>query len=88
MEQHIAKERFQHVGENAQDREAIARPSVTFMQDAMRRLVKNRVALLCAVILVLLIIMSVFAPIFSPFDFREQHLSLIHILIGFIVLPP
>ena len=73
--EHIAKERFRHVGENAKEREAIARPSITFMQDAMRRLAKNRVALVCAVILVILIFASAIAPFVCPFDFREQHYS-------------
>jgi oligopeptide transport system permease protein len=73
--EHIAKERFEHVGENASEREAITRPSLTFMQDAMRRLAKNKVAILCAVILVLMITTSILAPIISPFDFREQHYS-------------
>ena len=71
--EHIAKERFEYIGENAREREAISRPSLTFMQDAMRRLVKNKVALVCAVVLVLMIIASVAAPMISPFDFREQH---------------
>jgi len=35
--EHIAKERFRHIGEDAKEREAIARPSMTFMQDAIRR---------------------------------------------------
>lgn len=71
--EHIEKSRFAHVGESARDREAIARPSLTFMQDAMRRLVKNRVALICLILIVLLTLMSVFAPMLSPFDYREQH---------------
>lgn len=71
--EHIAKERFAHVGENAREREAIARPSVTFMQDAMRRLASNKVALVCAVVLVIMVIGSIFAPMISPFDYREQH---------------
>ena len=71
--QHIEKERFRHIGESASEREAISRPSVTFLQDAMRRLWKNKVALVCAGIIILLTVMSIFAPIFSSFDYREQH---------------
>lgn len=69
----IAKERFEYVGENAHEREAIGRPSVTFMQDAMRRLAENKVALVCIVVLVVMIVASIVAPMLSPFDFREQH---------------
>ncbi len=71
--EHIEKSRFAYVGENAHDREAIARPSLTFMQDAMRRLFKNKVAMLCVVIILVLTVMSIFAPMMSPFDYREQH---------------
>ncbi len=71
--EHIAKERFAHVGENARDREKISRPSVTFLQDAMRRLVSNKVAMVCVIIVALMILFSVFAPILSPFEFQEQH---------------
>ena len=71
--EHIGRERFEYIGENAREREAISRPSLTFMQDAMRRLIKNKVALVCSVVLVLMIIASVIAPMVCPFDFREQH---------------
>ncbi len=71
--QHIEKSRFTHVGESAHDREAIARPSLTFTQDALRRLVKNKVALVCLVLILVLTLMSIFAPMFSGFDYREQH---------------
>ena len=56
--EHIDKSRFAHVGESAHDREAITRPSRTFTQDAMRRLVKNKVALVCGVLIVLLSLRS------------------------------
>ena len=71
--QHIEKSRFTHVGESAHDREAIARPSLTYTQDALRRLVKNKVALVCLVLILVLTLMSIFAPMFSGFDYREQH---------------
>ncbi len=71
--EHIEKSRFAHVGESARDREAISRPSLTFMQDAMRRLLKNKVALFCLVLIVLLTLASILAPMLSPFDYREQH---------------
>ena len=73
--EHIDKSRFAHVGSNAHDREAIARPSLTFMQDAMRRLSKNKVAMVCVIIILFLTAMSIFAPMLSPFDYREQHYS-------------
>lgn len=71
----ISKERFSYVGEDAKEREAITRPSVTFMQDAMRRLVQNKVALFCCLLIIGLTLASIIAPMISPFDYREQHYS-------------
>ena len=71
--EHIAKERFTRVGEDKKAREAISRPSMTFMQDAMHRFSKNRVALFCAIVVLGLVLVSVVAPMLSPFDYREQH---------------
>ena len=45
------------------------------MQDAMRRLWKNKVAMVCVVIILVLTAMSIFAPMVSKFDYREQHYS-------------
>ncbi|MBQ7678278.1 MAG: ABC transporter permease [Butyrivibrio sp.] len=71
--QKIDSSRFAWVGESAHDREAIGRPSLTFWQDAVRRLVKNRVALFCLILILILTLMSIFAPMLSAFDYREQH---------------
>lgn len=71
--EHIDKARFQHIGESAHDREAIKRPNLTFTQDAMRRLVQNKVALVCLVVILVMTLFSAFAPILSPFDYHEQH---------------
>ena len=73
--EHITKDSFSYVGEDASKREAITRPSVTFMQDAMRRLRQNKVALVCAVAIVIMIVTSTVAPMLCPFDYREQHYS-------------
>lgn len=73
--ENISKERFSYVGEDAKEREAITRPSVTFMQDAMRRLVQNKVALFCCLLIIGLTLASIIAPMISPFDYREQHYS-------------
>jgi oligopeptide transport system permease protein len=71
----IEKSRFEWVGPNAHDSETMARPSVTFWQDSMSRLLKNKVAVVCAIIIVLLVLVSVIAPFVSPFEGREQHLT-------------
>ena len=73
--EHIEKSRFAHIGQSAQESESIKRQSLTFMQDAMRRLWKNKVAVVCVAVILLLTAMSIFAPMVSKFDYREQHYS-------------
>lgn len=82
--ENIAKERFAYVGENAAEREAISRPSITFMQDAMRRLMKNKVAVFCAALIIILMIVSIVAPMISSFDYREQHYGHTNAPMGFV----
>ena len=82
--EHIDQSRFAHVGENAKDREAIARPSMTFMQDAMRRFVKNKVALVCFVVILLMTLFSFIAPLVSPFDYHEQHYGHTNASMGYV----
>ena len=82
--EHIDQSRFAHVGESAKDREAISRPSMTFMQDAMRRFMKNKVALVCAVVILLMTLFSFLAPLVSPFDYHEQHYGHTNAAMGFV----
>lgn len=71
----IDKNRFGWVGADPEHREGISRPSTTYWRDAMGRLVKNRVALVCLVFIVLLILSCALLPAFSPYTSREQHLA-------------
>ncbi len=71
----IDKSRFAWVGADPEKRESMARPSVTYWKDAMSRLMKNKVAMVCLLIIVLLIVSCVLVPMFSPYTSREQHLS-------------
>lgn len=71
----IDKSRFGWVGADPEHREGISRPSLTYWQDAMGRLVKNRVALVCLVFIIILLLSCILLPFFSPFSSREQHLA-------------
>ena len=52
----IDKSRFTWVGADPEKREGIARPSVTYWQDAIGRLRRNPVAMVCLVIILLIIL--------------------------------
>ena len=71
--EHIEKSKFQWVGSDAENREGISRPSTTFLKDAMTRFFKNKVAVVCACLIILMIGCSILIPFFSAFEGREQH---------------
>ena len=73
--EHIDKSRFAHVGESAHDREAINRPSLTFTQDAMRRLVKNKMAMTCLVLLIIITLIAIFVPMIYPYNYTQQDVT-------------
>ena len=48
------------------------RPRVSFWKDAMRRLMKNKVAIVCMVIIVIVAILAFIVPAFYPYRYDEQ----------------
>jgi oligopeptide transport system permease protein len=63
--QHIEKDMFEHVGKNLAEAQSIKRPSMSYLQDALRRIKKNKPAVISFFILVILIVMSLIGPIIS-----------------------
>lgn len=66
---------FESIGENSNNAEQIVRPSLSYWKDAMRRLTKNKVAITCAVFLLIVILLAIFVPIFSPYTISEMHVE-------------
>jgi len=56
------------------DSEAITRPSLTFWQDARKRLFKNPAAITGLCILIAIILMAIFAPMFSNYTYKQQNI--------------
>jgi len=48
------------------------RESTTFFKDGMRRLFKNKIAVTCLVIVTLIVLISIFVPMFYPYSYEEQ----------------
>ena len=51
------------------------RESVSFMKDAMRRFVKNKMAMTCLVILILITLIAIVVPMFYPYSYTKQDVS-------------
>lgn len=63
---------FRHVELDTEKAEAVVRPSITYWQDAWRRLKNNKVAITCMFFLIFIILMCIFVPILSPHSYTEQ----------------
>ncbi|GKU23351.1 ABC transporter permease [Clostridium folliculivorans] len=68
----ITKDLFELVPDNEKDKEGVARPSMTYLQDAWRRLKQNKLALLGLAVIVLMTLAAIFIPMFSHYDYSTQ----------------
>ena len=68
MEQ-AADNRFVIIGCADADKEAIARPTITYAQDAWRRLRKNPIAMASIVVLVLMVVLVIFGPLLCGWEY-------------------
>ena len=68
----INKDKFSFVSEREKEHDE-ARPSLTYWQDAFRRLRKHKLAMigLCAVILIVLF--GLLGPVFTPYSYSDQN---------------
>ena len=48
------------------------RPSTTFFKDGMRRLMKNKVSVVCLVVICLIVAIAIFGPMVYPYTYDDQ----------------
>ena len=60
------------VGREERERRAQMRESTTYWKDAFRRFRKNKVAMVCLLLLVLIGVFAFVGPLFSPYAYDEQ----------------
>lgn len=72
----MTEEMFQRVGVDEQSSEIIVRPSISYWQDAIRRLKKNKVAMFSLFFLIFMVLMCIFAPYIYPHPYNEQNIAI------------
>ena len=72
----LTKEQFTRVGVDEQASENLVRPSISYWQDAFRRLKKNKVAMASLVLLIAIVFMCIFAPYIYPHPYDEQNIEI------------
>ena len=68
----VTKDLFRRVGVDEQKSESVVRPSISYWQDAVRRLKQNKVAMVSLVVLLLILVMCAIGPYIYPHPFDEQ----------------
>lgn len=73
----ISADKFRPAGDSSTHHEAekIAAPSLSFLQDSWRRLKKNKVAVFCLFVLIIVSIVAFLAPVLAPYNYAEQNPS-------------
>ncbi len=72
----LKHEQFRVIGKDLSTAQKIVRPSLTYWQDAWRRLKKNPAAITAIVILTILSLLAIFQPMFSKYSYSDQNLML------------
>ncbi len=68
----LTRDQFVIIGKNLEKMESISRPSLTFWQEAWRRIRGNKAAYVSLILLILYGLLAVFAPMFSRYGFDQQ----------------
>ena len=67
----LKAEDFTLLGLSDSENEIPSGKPMTYLQDAWRRFRKNKIALGAAILLLLIVMYTIFAPMFSRWDFTE-----------------
>lgn len=68
--QEVSKDKFKKIKLDSSESNKMARPQISYWQDAWRRLKSNKVAILSLIILVLIIIMTIVGPALSGYSYQ------------------
>lgn len=74
----LTAEKFAHVGKDLAKSQEVVRPSLTYWQDAWRRLKTNKVAITSLIILTFILIMAFAGPHILPYEFDDQDFMVIN----------
>lgn len=68
----ISKDKFKIVGSRHDESEKLAAKSVSFWKEVILRFSQNKLAIFGVIALIIVTLMAIFVPVFSPYSYREQ----------------
>ncbi len=78
-ELNITQDMWQKVDHSLMENDTIAKKSMTYWQDAWRRLKQNKLSMLGLVVIACLTLLSIFGPLMSKYKYSDQDLSMANI---------
>lgn len=66
---------FERASDEEKAQAVTRRESISFMRDAMRRLTRNRIAMICMTILVVITLIAIFVPMIYPYNYTQQDVT-------------
>ncbi len=71
----ISPDMWEKLDKSQKDAEKVSRKSLTYWQDAARRLKQNKVAVISLIIILTIVLMAIFVPLFWPIQYSDQVLD-------------
>ena len=72
MDTNIDQALFQPLETQTHTDDEIVRPSITYWQDAWRRLKTNKPAMISLAVIIIIILSAIFVPLVWPYDYSTQ----------------
>ena len=73
--QNIPLDMFEKDEQSYDDADKITRPSVTYWSDAWRRFRRNKLAMMSAIILILIVALAIIVPMVSRYTYNQNDLT-------------
>jgi len=70
--------KWQKVNKEELEKDKIERPSLTYWQDAWRRLKKNKLSMLGLSVIIIIALTAIFAPMISNYSYEDQSLEFVN----------
>ncbi len=68
----LSREMFNVVGSRTNEADKLSDKSVSFWKEVMLRFSQNKLAIIGLILLVIIVLMAIFVPIFSPYKYSDQ----------------
>ncbi len=75
----ITEDMWEKVDHSLMEDDTVSSQSMTYWQDAWRRLKQNKLSMLGLIVIVILTLMAIFGPMFSKYKYSDQDLSMANI---------